>query len=312
MAQGTEGADKGDARTSFYDDVLQSVRRTMVEDYGLRSITVRAVGSREARLSIPIVITGLDGEGGRRRYFGKIMGNSDLLSAHSMQMFKNLYLRMNGHEALFGTSRTVEDMVRAQYESLLAIHRARIPTSRPYGYHWLDGVMWLLVLEHLDARPISGVKELDIRQVDTAFRHLRVMHRNRIYHGDIKPDNIMVDDRLYILDIGQYGEGVPAARKRAYDLASMACSFLGHHPAEDIVRVAGKHYNRRQLRAAADYVELVQRRPDFDFSDGTRDRLVGLMRQPRAARSLRRRARNADAKRPKRRRGRLRLRRAPK
>ena len=312
MSPGTEGPDKGDAKTSFYNDVLQRVRRVMAEDYGLRNITVRAVGSREARLSIPIVITGVDKSGGRGRYFGKIMGHSDLLSAHSIQMFKNLYLRMNNREPIFGTSKTVEDMVKAQYETLMAIHRTRIPTSRPYGYHMLDGMMWLLVVEYLDARPISGVKELELRQVDTAFRHLRAMHRNRIYHGDIKPDNIMVDERVYILDIGQFDEDVPAAKKRAYDLASMTCSFLDHCPVEDIVRIAGKHNNRKQLRAAAEYVELVQRRPDFHFSDETRDRLVGLMSRPGSARSLRRQARRAGAERPPERRGRLRLRRTPK
>jgi serine/threonine-protein kinase RIO1 len=311
MTPGTEGPDQGDAQAPFYDNVLQRVRRVMAEDYGLRSITIRAVGSKEARLSIPIVITGIDKSGGRGRYFGKIMGHSDLLSAHSIQMFKNLYLRMNKREPIFGVSRTVEDMVRAQYETLQAIHRTRIPTSRPYGYHLLDGVMWLLVIEYLEAKPISGLKELDLGQVDTAFRHLRAMHLKRIYHGDIKPDNIMVDDRVYILDIGQFDEDAPAAKKRAYDLASMTCSFLGRCPVEDIVRVAGKHNNRKQLRAAADYIELVQRRPDFHFSDETKDRLVGLLREPGSARASRKRARKAEAKSTKGRRGRFRLRRAP-
>jgi len=267
-----------DTQRYFYYHVLQNVRKIMVEGYGLSRVTIRTVSSKDARLSIPISITGLNKQGDRGRYFGKIMGSSDLMSAQSMQMFKNLYLKMNAKTPIFGIPASVEDMVRAQYESLLAIHRNRIPTSRPYGYHWLDGVMWLLVLEYLDAKPISNVKELDPKQVDTAFHHLRTMHQKRIYHGDIKPDNIMVADRVYILDLGRFNEDAPAMKKRAYDIASMICSFIEHYPVEDIVRIAGKHISRRYLRAAAEYVELVQRRPDFDFSDATRDELVRLLK----------------------------------
>ncbi len=309
---GTEVPGQGDAQRPFYDHVLERVRRIMVEDYGLRRVTIRAVSSNDARLSIPISITGLDKDGGRRRYFCKIMGSSDLMSARSMQLVKNLYLRVNGKEPLFGVSESVEDMARAQHDGLLAIHRLRIPTSRPHGYHWIDGSMWLLVLEFLDARPISKFEELGSGHVDTALRHLRTMHRNGIYHGDIKPDNIMVDDEVHILDVGQFDGRASATRKQAYDLASMMCAFVDHHPVEGVVGAALKHHKRRRLRAAAQYVELVQRRPDFDFSDETRDRLVGLMNERGSARSLRRRARRAGTERPKGRRGRLRLRRTPK
>jgi len=46
---------------------------------------------------------------------------------------------------------------------------------------------------------------------------------------------------------------------------------------EDVVKVAGKYYKRKQMRKATEYLELIQRRPDFHISDEKRERLMGLM-----------------------------------
>jgi hypothetical protein len=269
----------------FLHRVLLEVRRTMVEAYGMREVAIKSVGSRDARLSIPLRISGVDGEGQRVRYFGKLMGESDIVSSHSIQLFKNIWLRVNGAEPLFGMYGSVEEMVHDQYERLLNIHRLGVPTSTPLGYHQLEGGMWLLVVEFLDARPVSEVRTIGAGQVDAAFGHLRRMHRGGVHHGDIKPDNIMVDDVVRILDLGQFDAGAPDASKEAYDVASMVCSFLGCLPEEDIVHLARKHFHRRLVRAAAGYVALVQRRPDFDFDDAARERLERLMRAGRAGRA---------------------------
>lgn len=263
---------------TFFREVLQNIRRIMAENYGMKEVSIRPISSNTSRLSIPIKITGLNEKGEKVHYFGKILGGSDIFSARSMQFFKNVYLRMNAQDPIFGNSETAEDMAREQYKMLQAIYNSGIPTAKPHGYHWIHGILWLLVAEFLDVKPVSAFKEVDPRQIDMVFRYLKKMHRMKIFHGDLKPDNIMVGKNIYILDVGRFREGVPAAKKQAYDIACLICSFLECQPVEEIVKIARKHYSRQHLRAAADYVKLVQRRPDIRFTDQTKNKLLHLLR----------------------------------
>jgi tRNA A-37 threonylcarbamoyl transferase component Bud32 len=211
-------------------------------------------------------------------HFGKILGSSDLMTARSIQLFKNVYLQMNAQDPIFGVSDSAEDMARDQYEMLKAMHAIGIPTAKPYGYHTINGFLWLVVAEFLEATPISASNKVSQGQIAMVFRYLRRMHRKGIFHGDLKPDNIMVGDKVYILDVGRFRDNVPAAQKLAYDLACMICSFLECQPPEEIVRMAKKYYPRRHLRAAADYIELVQKRPDINFTDETKSKILRLLK----------------------------------
>jgi tRNA A-37 threonylcarbamoyl transferase component Bud32 len=103
------------------------------------------------------------------------------------------------------------------------------------------------------------------------------MHKNKLFHGDIKPDNIMLGDKLYIVDVGRFKDEADDKAKMAYDLVCLVCSFLGHFPAEQIIATALKHNTKAELRLSAGYIPLVQRRPDFYFIDETADKLRKLM-----------------------------------
>jgi tRNA A-37 threonylcarbamoyl transferase component Bud32 len=258
---------------AFFREVLRDIRRVMGEEYGLRRTSVRPISSDASRLSIPVKITGISRTGERARYFGKILGSNDLLSDRSMQLFKNLYLHMNAQDPLFGFTETAEEMARQQYESLLAIYQTGIPTAKPFGYHLINGSIWLLVAEYLESRPVSKYSEITIEQVDTLFGYLKQLHSLGIFHGDIKSDNMMLGDRIYILDSGVFREKVPAAQKQAYDLACLLCSFLDHHAVAGTVRDARKYYTRQNLLDAREYLDLVQQRQDFHFSNQEKNAL---------------------------------------
>lgn len=263
---------------TFFREVLRDIRKVMSEKYDLRRTSVRPIRSDASRLSIPVKITGVDRNGAPVRYFGKILGSNDILSDRSMQFFKNLYLQMNAQDPIFGFTETAEDMARQQYESLLSIYRTGIPTAKPLGYHSVNGSMWLLVAEFLESRPVSECQEVTVEQIDTLFGYLKRLHAKGIFHGDIKPDNIMLGDRIYILDAGVFRKGVPSSKKQAYDLACLICSFMDCHPVDGTVKNARRYYTRPNLLEAAEYLDLIQQRQDFHFSNHQKNSLKQVMR----------------------------------
>lgn len=263
---------------AFFREVLRDIRRIMSENYGLRRTSVRPIRSDASRLSIPVKITGFNKAGDNVRYFGKILGSNDILSDRSMQLFKNLYLQMNALDPIFGFTETAEDMARQQFESLKAIYDTGIPTAKPLGYHSVNGSMWLLVAEYLDSHPATECKEVTTEQIDRMFGYLKMMHSRGIFHGDIKRDNIMLGDKIYILDAGVFRKDVPASKKQAYDLACLICSFTDCHPIEDTVKNARKYYTRQNILDVVKYVDLIQRRQDFHFTNEQKDSLKQFLR----------------------------------
>jgi tRNA A-37 threonylcarbamoyl transferase component Bud32 len=192
----------------------------------------------------------------------------------SIQYLKNMYLQLHGKRPLFGIFETPHEMVHAQYQILKEIQRSWIPTAKPYGIHHVQGNVWLLITEYLTGKPLSSVEKLDSKQIDTVFSYLKKMHKKKIYHGDLKPDNIVIGRKIYILDVGYLRKDAPKEEKQAYDLACILCSFLRYQPAEQIVRIAKKYYSLKKLQAALQYLEFVQMRPDIHFNDEMKTQLI--------------------------------------
>jgi tRNA A-37 threonylcarbamoyl transferase component Bud32 len=262
----------------FFREVLLRVNEIMEGKYHLHDVSVRPLGAGGARLSLPVKIEGMGPDGLRERYFGKILGSSDLMTAKTMQLMKNLYLETNSHEPLFGFAVSSEQMARHQFDQMGAIHRLGIPTAMPYGYHPLKGQLWLFVTQFLEAAPLPEVKILSEDQINTIFGYLEEMHHHGIFHGDLKPENILIGDRIYIQDIGHFLDSAPMEEKIAYDLASMICSMVQFATPEVLVRSASKYYKRKQLSRSEMYLELIQRRPDFYFDASTMVRLSKLLK----------------------------------
>ena len=268
----------GAVHQAFLDDILKGIHRILADEYGMSKISIVPISAGAARLSNPIKITGENADGNEVRYFGKVIGSSDILTVRYIQFLKNIYLQMNTHEPIFAIYDSAKDMVKDQYEMLQIIYKSGIPALRPYGYHWITDSMWLLVMEYIDAKPFPMCGEADPKQVDTIFGYLKMAHQKKIYHGDIKPENILLGEKIYLLDAGHFRADAPAAKKEAYDLACMISSFLECQPVDGIVRIARKHFSRRQLQAASRYIELIQLRPDIHFTDETKKDLQRLLK----------------------------------
>jgi tRNA A-37 threonylcarbamoyl transferase component Bud32 len=263
---------------AFLQDIQRNIRRILSENYKMKKISIEYIAAGAARLSNPIKITGVNEKGEKIRYFGKVIGSNDILSVRSIQFLKNIYLQINTKDPIFEIYETTEDMVRDQYETMQAIYKSGIPAIKPYGYHRINGSQWLLVAEFLDVKPFPMLEKVDPKQIDLVFNYLKKAHHKKIFHGDIKPDNILVGDEIYILDAGHFRKDAPAAKKQSYDLACMISSFLEHQPVEEIVKIAKKYYSHRYIQAAANYIELIQMRPDIHFTDETKQKLLHLLK----------------------------------
>ncbi|MCX6650844.1 MAG: hypothetical protein NT131_04205 [Methanomassiliicoccales archaeon] len=259
-----------------FRDVLRSIHLIMVESFKMRKVKVVPLGTEGSRLSIPIKVEGVDLNGSPVRYFGKIVGGSDIMTEKTIQFFKNVYLQMEGWQPLFNFTRSARDLAKHQYDVMTRIYDLGIPTAKPLGTFALPGGLWLFVSEFLEAASASS-KKVTEAQLDEAFGHLRLMHRNGIFHGDIKPDNFLFADRVYIMDVGHFLDNAPDREKLAYDLACLAASFTEHASPEKVVELARDHYSARDLKRAAGYLELIDRRPDFKLTAEKKERLAKLM-----------------------------------
>jgi tRNA A-37 threonylcarbamoyl transferase component Bud32 len=265
------------AHREFFRDILQDIHKIMETEYHLTKVSIKPVGADVARLSIPVKIEGIDKDGNQVRYFGKILGGTDNMTSRAIQLFKNLYLHMNSMEPMFRVTESPEELAKHQYEMMNAISELGIPTATPRGIYPLRSKLWLLVADFLDAKPIGDVPELTDENLDVVFGYLRKMHDNDVYHGDIKPDNLLFGDKVYILDVGNFMDDAPPSQKLAYDLASQITSFLEYRPAADIVNIARKYYSYEDMMAAAKYLDLVQRRPDIVLTNENKEELLRLM-----------------------------------
>lgn len=269
-----------DAHRKFFREVLQSIHELMEKEYGVTKVMIRPLGAGGSRLSIPIKIEGEDRTGRQVKFFGKILSNSELMTARTIQLFKNIFLEMNAKEPMFDFNASAEQMAKHQYTQLNAIHDLGIPTAKPLGYHRLRGNLWLLVEEFLEAKPISNVADISEEHLSKAFSYVAKMHKNGIYHGDIKPENIMFSEKVYIMDVGNFLEAAPAEEKKAYDLACAIATFLDYAAPEEIIDLALDHFSKREIRHATEYIEMIQRRPDFNFSDEVKTLLTEMMMRP--------------------------------
>jgi tRNA A-37 threonylcarbamoyl transferase component Bud32 len=277
MTKEHEEADHLQSHREYFREVVRKIHLIATQSFGLSQVSVHPLGSGGSRLSIPVKITGRDGNGGSKKLFGKILGNADIMTARTIQTVKNLYLQMNAHDPMFDFARDTKDMALHQYSTMKAIYNLGIPTAEPYGCYQLNDVLWLLIYEFLDAKPVTDIGKMSLEQIDEVFSWLKLMHKNKIYHGDIKPDNVMLGDKLYILDVGRYLEEAPLSQKQAYDLACQIASLLLFQPADQIVKVARKHYSKEEMEAASEYLDLIQRRMDIKFNDETKSELLRLM-----------------------------------
>ena len=101
---GTPGTSPpGKDHQAFLQEINRNIRRIMEKNYKLKKVTIQPISAGASRLSNPIEITGVNEKGETIRYFGKVIGSSDILSFHSIQFLNlgNLYFSVRGRFSPF-------------------------------------------------------------------------------------------------------------------------------------------------------------------------------------------------------------------
>jgi len=113
--------DNFEAHKDYFREVLKAIHGIMSTHYEMKRVSITPIGSVGSRLSIPVKIVGLNEKDEKVRYFGKILGSMDIMTARAIQVVKNIYLEMNSQDAMFGFAKSSEEMARQQYETMSAI-----------------------------------------------------------------------------------------------------------------------------------------------------------------------------------------------
>jgi hypothetical protein len=261
------GGDNVSVEAGFRSTMVSRAKAVFAEKYDLTDVRIWPVSVKSARFSLPCVVEG-DRDGKSVRVFAKIMGSSDHFTAVISQFIKNMYLEGKGLPAMFDVATSAHGMARHQHDRLKEYVAEGILTSRPLGFHDLDGVRAMLVMEYVVGKPFSKVKiTTDLAQ--RAFDILRLVHEHGLSHGDIKLDNLVLGPagQLYLLDVGSFRDGTPAQEQRAYDIASMLCALSEKMPVDELIHMGVLKYPAADQLAAVPYVELSRNRPDFCLPD---------------------------------------------
>lgn len=259
--------DKVPEAVPYMQKVVVSAKLLLEEKHDITQVRLRPVNLRSARFSLPCVVEG-ERDGKPTKMFTKIVGSSDHFTAVISQFMKNMYLEKQGRQAIFEVPPSALDIVRQQYDGLLALINNGFLTSRPLGYYDIDGIRAMLVLEFVTGRPFSKV-DLTPALAEAAFDVMRRMHQRGLNHGDIKLDNLVLapDGEIFLMDVGSFRAGVPLIEGRAYDIASMLCALSERMPVEQLLEAGVHKYPLADREAAVPYVDLSRNRPDFSLPD---------------------------------------------
>jgi hypothetical protein len=266
-ASETKGAENAHEEVPYMRKTVARAKVLLTEKHDLTHVRIRPVSDQSARFSITCVVDGIR-DGKPVRLFVKIIGASDHFTAMIAQFLKNMYLEMNSRPAIFDVAESALGMARYQHDRLLEMADRGILTSRPLGVHDLDGIRALLVLEFIAGESFSKV-EITPALAEAAFDLMWRMHEHRLYHGDIKLDNLFLgpDGKVYLMDTGRFREGTPEIEQRGYDIASMLCALSERMSVDELLRAGVLKYPSADQRAAVPYVDLSRNRPDFFLPD---------------------------------------------
>ena len=237
---------------------LELVILELAERYNRDSLRVRFLEA-DNWLSTPMVV---DDE-----WFVKVVSDQNALVHAFFTGARNLGAFSTGTEGFFERFDTPLKMAEHELEATRQIREAGVNAPEPVEAFEVDG-LGVLVLEYLPRfRTLDELGEDEL--IDTAnelFGSLKTVHREGLAHGDLRAENVIVQDReLYFID----ATSVRSDRRTdaiSYDLASALSVLAPRIGAREAVAAASDHYSDDELIGARDFLHLISVRPDHDIN----------------------------------------------
>jgi serine/threonine protein kinase len=209
-------------------------------------------------LSTPAVVN--------ERWFVKIVTGQNSLVHALFTGARNLGAFSSGTEGFFEHFEDPMEMCEHELEATRRMREIGLNVPAPIEAFEVDG-MGVLVMEYLPN--FRTLEDIDAAAVEAVapelFAALSVMHDHRLAHGDLRAENVLLQDgEVYFIDATSVRKDA-IEEARSYDLA---CALAALEPlvgARIAVASALEHYSSAQLLGAREFLDFVNIRPDHDF-----------------------------------------------
>jgi tRNA A-37 threonylcarbamoyl transferase component Bud32 len=179
---------------------------------------------------------------------------------------RNLGAFTAGTEGFFDHVGTPLELAEREFEAATRMRTVGINVPQPVDAFEVDG-LGVLVFEYLpDFETFDDLDDAAARdRAPDVFALLRTMHDERLAHGDVRGENLLLSDgELYVIDATTVkSEGFAGAR--AYDLASALAELAPRIGATAAVDAALESYAVGDVLEAREFLDFVALRPDHDF-----------------------------------------------
>ncbi|WP_435177800.1 RIO1 family regulatory kinase/ATPase domain-containing protein [Halorussus sp. AFM4] len=200
------------------------------------------------------------------QWFVKIVTDQNSLVHALFTGARNLGAFSSGTEGFFEHFADPLEMCEHELEATRRMREIGLNVPAPVEAFEVDG-MGVLVMGYLpEFRILDDLSPEEVeRFAPEVFGALAVMHENRLAHGDLRGENVLVQDgEVYFIDATSVREDA-IEEARSYDIA---CALGALEPligASAAVAAAAEHYPPDQLLAAREFLDFVNIRPDHDF-----------------------------------------------
>lgn len=236
---------------------LEAVGQELAQRYDRDTVRIEFLEA-ENWLSTPIVVD--------REWFVKVISQRNAFIHAVFTGARNLGAFSSGTPGFFEHFEDPGEMAEHDLEATRKIRDVGVNAPEPIEAFEV-GSVGVVVFDYLDGfRPLETCVAEEVRTlIPDLFDSLATMHRNGLTHGDLRGENVLVQDgEIFFIDATAVRPGaIPQAR--AYDIACALGTLEPHVGAADAVEAAVDQYGIDVVLDAVDFLDFVNIRPDHDF-----------------------------------------------
>lgn len=238
-------------------ETIETVGQELARRYDREFVRIEFLEA-ENWLSTPLVVD--------RTWFVKVISPRNAFVHAVFTGARNLGVFSSGTEGFFEHFEDPAEMAAHELEATKQIRAVGVNAPEPIEAFEV-GSVGVVVFDYLEGfRTLEDCPEEEIRSLlPSLFDALAKMHRNGLTHGDLRGENVLIQDgQIFFIDATAVRSGtIPQAR--AYDLASALGTLEPHVGASAAVSAAIEQYGVDVVLDAVDFLDFVNIRPDHDF-----------------------------------------------